>query len=236
MKLRAITGTPTAVPRAAQVSQRLAVRTARSHQSRQLHSSQWCVPSCQWCRVHSLSCSLCVDRSFLDRRHIASVHMISRVSTQRCVGVTECGPTGTDSACSGHPFPRCPQSQVIDELGRHEKSTTSSSEDLFVFPVGHSDHAPQAFKNDVHIVPVEHEKMVKLHMIAVQPQGTLWVFSRTLRGSSSLQQEPSIAKNCCHIEIELPTMLAHGDVDKGRAFAVWALKVQRVPGGAVSLH
>ena len=96
VKMRIISATTsTAMRRAAQVSQRLAVRTARSHPNRQLHASQWCVLSCQWCRIHFLlqprrrqvlSQSATHRQSLLAILDIRRRWMISRVSTQRCVG------------------------------------------------------------------------------------------------------------------------------------------------------
>ena len=67
--------------RAAQISQRLTVRTARSHPSRQLHASQGCVFCCQCCRIH-VSSEPCADRSFPVLRHIASVHLQAIVFDQ----------------------------------------------------------------------------------------------------------------------------------------------------------
>ena len=45
-------------------------------------------------------------------------------------------------------------------------------------------------------------------VIAFPTPGNLGFFSRTLRGSTSpsagrLRQEPSVTKNCCHIELEI---------------------------------
>ena len=99
VKLRiisAISGTPSmTMRRAVQFSQRLAVRTARSHPNRQLLASKWCVLSCQSCRIHFflhprrrqvLSRSATHHQSSLASLDIRQGWMISRVSTQLCVG------------------------------------------------------------------------------------------------------------------------------------------------------